>query len=95
MGEEVPCSPVNRVSDVAADPQIVERNLFIEALDEGGSPFTTLRSLFGGADAGRHSVPALGRDTRDVLASLGLAEGEIEDILSPADRIVAAPVPPR
>jgi crotonobetainyl-CoA:carnitine CoA-transferase CaiB-like acyl-CoA transferase len=95
MGEEVPCSPVNRVSDVAADPQIVERNLFIEALDEGGSPFTTLRSLFGGADPGRHSVPALGRDTRDVLASLGLAEGEIEDILSPADRIVATPVPPR
>jgi crotonobetainyl-CoA:carnitine CoA-transferase CaiB-like acyl-CoA transferase len=94
MGDEIPCSRVNRIADVAADPQIVQRNLFTDALDEEGNRFTTLRSLFGGSDPARHTVPALGRHTRDVLAALGLTEADIDHIGS-ADQAVAAAAPPQ
>jgi crotonobetainyl-CoA:carnitine CoA-transferase CaiB-like acyl-CoA transferase len=94
MGEEIPCSRVHRIADVAEDPQIVQRRLFTAARDETGERFVTVRSLFDGPDASPRSVPALGRHTRDVLASLGLDDADIDGIIAP-DRAAATPAPPR
>ena len=94
MGQEIPCSRVHRIADVADDPQIVHRHLFTDARDETGERFVTVRSLFGEPDATPRSVPALGRHTRDVLASLGLDDADISGIIAP-DSGVATSAPPR
>jgi crotonobetainyl-CoA:carnitine CoA-transferase CaiB-like acyl-CoA transferase len=94
MGEEIPCSRVNRTADVADDPQIVHRHLFTDARDEAGESFITVRSLFGGPEVAPRSVPALGRHTRDVLASLGLDDADISGLVA-ASGGAATAAPPR
>jgi crotonobetainyl-CoA:carnitine CoA-transferase CaiB-like acyl-CoA transferase len=96
MGKEIPRSRVNRTADVADDPQIVQRRLFTDARDETGKSFVTVRSLFGGPEAATRSVPALGGNARDVLASLGLDDADISRLAAAgSEGEVATATPPR
>lgn len=69
----VPCSRVNRLADVAANPQVAARGMFATALDEAGRPFATVASPFSRATHGGllRPVPALGASTEDVMRVLG------------------------
>ena len=79
----VPSSPYRTVSQALADPQIAHRGAMTEVEDAGGvfkalnPPFRMSRADTG---AGRRS-PRLGEHTREVLAQLGLADAEIDELL--------------
>jgi len=78
----VPCSAVNRLADVPADPQIAHRELFQKALTETGETFLTSSSpLFRGRTSDEPPrVPALGAATEEVLRSLGYVDAELRAI---------------
>ncbi|HEU0021048.1 MAG TPA: CaiB/BaiF CoA-transferase family protein [Dehalococcoidia bacterium] len=70
----VPCGPINRVSDVIADPQVMARNMVINIphpnvpdLRVAGSPL----KLTGTPPAVRRHPPLLGQHNEEVLTELG------------------------
>jgi crotonobetainyl-CoA:carnitine CoA-transferase CaiB-like acyl-CoA transferase len=79
----VPSSPYRTVAQALADPQIAHRGALAEVEDAGGvfkalnPPFRMSRA---DTSAGRRS-PRLGEHTREVLAELGLADAEIDELL--------------
>lgn len=77
----VPCSPVNTVPDVVHDHQVKALGL-IEPMDHPAvEDFASVNlpiTIDGDYPTHRCPPPALGADTDDVLASLGVDEGERE-----------------
>jgi crotonobetainyl-CoA:carnitine CoA-transferase CaiB-like acyl-CoA transferase len=68
--EGVPAGPINSVAEVFADPQVVFRNMRIDAAGGGGS-IPAVRSpivIDGDPAASERAAPALGADTEAILA---------------------------
>lgn len=78
--QKVPAGPINRVDQVASDPELLARGFFY-AMDDGTDPIPQvgLGIRFDGAPAGWERMPpALGADTAGVLTELaGLQPDEI------------------
>src|SRR4051794_1642048 len=87
-GRDACVGPLNHLAEAAADPQLAARDMLV---DVGGPALqlgTPLR--FATATAGpRGPAPALGADTRALLAEAGFAEDEVAGML--ADGAAAAP----
>jgi len=75
---DVPCGPVNTIADIAGDPQIAARGMIAQV---GGGRYAR-QPIRGASTAGTvdRPAPALGEHTREVLAWLGYAAGEIDDM---------------
>jgi crotonobetainyl-CoA:carnitine CoA-transferase CaiB-like acyl-CoA transferase len=87
-------APVQRLSEVAADPQAEAMGLFTEVVDPAAAqPFRTVAAPFRLRDAEvavRGPAPALGADTDAVLAERGWSAAEIAELR----RLGAIGVPP-
>lgn len=82
---EVPCGPINAVSDVFNDPHTIARNLAVDLTREDG---TQVRTVAYPAELSRTPAqyhlapPQLGADTRNVLYEvLGLDEQKLDDLM--------------
>jgi crotonobetainyl-CoA:carnitine CoA-transferase CaiB-like acyl-CoA transferase len=76
-------SPVQRASEVAADPQAEAAGCFVQTPDGMGGAFRApaAPARFPGADDGpKGPAPALGQHTDEVLAGVGFTEVEIADL---------------
>ena len=79
----VPCAPVNSVSEALADAQVLARDMIMELEHPD---FGTLREVrtaikVGGAVDHRRPAPALGADTQAILREvLGYSDQEISDL---------------
>lgn len=78
----IACARLNSVAELADHPQLTARDRWREV----GSPVGPLRSLlppivFPDAPEPRMDrIPALGQDTDEVLAELGVPEGEVKEL---------------
>ena len=77
----VPCGPINQISDVFTDPQVLARNMLMEVphptlgrIKQTGIPIKFSRSD-GSID--RHP-PLLGEHTREVLLELGYSKSDLK-----------------
>ena len=77
----VPCGPINELSEVFADPQVLSRNMIAEiphptlgTIKQAGIPIKFSRTE-GSID--RHP-PLLGEHTREVLLQLGYSEDDLD-----------------
>ena len=78
----VPCGPINLVSDVMADPQVLHREMVV-TLDGPPSPLSVLGSplkMSRTPGTVRMRPPFLGQDTEKVLLSLGYSGEEIRSL---------------
>ncbi len=77
----VPCGPINELSDVFADPQVLSRDMLLEIphptlgkIKQAGIPIKFSRTQ---GSIGRHP-PLLGEHTREVLLQLGYSEDDLK-----------------
>ena len=91
MEAGVPCGPINQVSDVVSDPQVLARNMIVSAnhpqvpdLKVPGSPL----KLADHPSSVRRYPPDLGEHTAEVLQELGYSQADI-DALAQAGAIGA------
>lgn len=78
----IPCSPVNRISQIVKDPQIIERDMIIETINSKGSrvkiPGNPLKFSKTKCKV-ENAAPLLGEHTKEVLCKyLGYSDNEIE-----------------
>ena len=85
---KIGCGPINNLSEVFSDPQVLARDMILE-MDHpatGGKPAKLIASplkLSGTPVSYRRSPPILGQHTEEVLKeSLSLSESEIADLKS-------------
>jgi crotonobetainyl-CoA:carnitine CoA-transferase CaiB-like acyl-CoA transferase len=77
----VPCAPVNRIDEVLADPQTAARGMVVEQDHPvlGRVKLPNLPFRFSDCDTSpRSPAPLLGQHNRDVAASLGYSEAEVD-----------------
>ncbi len=78
----IPCGPINRIDQVAADPQVAAREMIVEAEGPGGVKLKVVASpvkLSRTALPTPTASPGLGDDTTEVLGGLlGVDDAEIE-----------------
>ncbi len=81
LGGEVPCGPVNRASDIVADPHVAARRMVVELEQPGahrpvgvaGQPV----KFAGAPEPAFHRAPLLGEHTDEVLREAGLDPGRV------------------
>jgi CoA:oxalate CoA-transferase len=80
----IPCGPVNNIAQVAADPQIMARDMIIDVHDEKGGTFKVVNTPFKFSrtqNRPQHSAPALGENTREILTGLlEMTPGDIQKL---------------
>jgi crotonobetainyl-CoA:carnitine CoA-transferase CaiB-like acyl-CoA transferase len=77
----VPCGPINTIEQVFADPQVKARGLRIDLARPDGTAVPGVANPIRFAGTPVHysrPAPALGADTDEVLAQLGLSPDEID-----------------
>lgn len=84
-GGEVPCSRVYTIADIFADPQFKARDMLVQ-VPHANLGYTTqagiVPRLSGTPGHIRHTGPAIGADTREVLAhELGYTEAQVQSLL--------------
>ncbi len=78
----VPCSPIRTVPEVAEDEQAAALGIFQRHAGLGEMPSVGLPLLLGGERPPlRTAPPKRGEHNREVLAELGFAAGEVEELL--------------
>jgi crotonobetainyl-CoA:carnitine CoA-transferase CaiB-like acyl-CoA transferase len=81
---DVPCSPVQRIDEVLADPQVKARRMIVEQTHPVLGPvrLPDLPFRFSESDTSPRSVaPLLGQHNREVAAALGYSETEIDAMI--------------
>ena len=73
-------APVNEIDDVLIDEQIHAAGAFIEVPEANGSAMriASPSDFYGTPWEARSGAPELGQHTREVLASMGRSEAEID-----------------
>lgn len=82
---QVPAAPINPIDAALSDPQVRHREMVVKATHRSGKEFPTLGVTVKADNAiGRafDSPPALGGDSRGILADLGYTEEEIADLVA-------------
>ena len=81
---DIAIGPALQRNELRTDPQLAERNVFIEATHPVAGPFThvTLPALVDGVRSTelRHHAPALGEQTDEILTELGLSADRIAEL---------------
>ena len=79
----VPCGPINRVSEVVQDPQVLARSMMVDIphpkvpeLRVTGSPLKLSET----PPSVRHHPPLLGQHNEEVLRELGYDAGKIDGL---------------
>ena len=79
----VPCGPINELSDVFTDPQVLERNMLLEVahptlgtIKQAGIPIKYSRT----EGEIRLPPPLLGEHTRELLTEMGYTEAQLKDL---------------
>lgn len=78
----VPSAPVNTIAGALVDPHVAATGIVTET-DHAGEPVRVVGSPFlvdGRRPAVRTGPPAIGADTDEILAALGLSPAEIDDL---------------
>jgi crotonobetainyl-CoA:carnitine CoA-transferase CaiB-like acyl-CoA transferase len=88
---DIPCAPVQFLSDVIADPQVVARDTVVQIDHPRHGPVPGVESpwRFGDGRPPHQPPPDLGTDSRSILAELGLDEAEIDDLVGVSDTVSA------
>jgi CoA:oxalate CoA-transferase len=80
----IPCGPVNKIDQVANDPQIKARDMFIEVQHPESGAFKVVNTPFKFSRTpykAEHAAPDLGEHTQDILANMvGLRQEEIAEL---------------
>jgi crotonobetainyl-CoA:carnitine CoA-transferase CaiB-like acyl-CoA transferase len=76
----VPCAPVQYLSDVLSDHQVIAREALVDIENAGNAALRLLRSPWrlNSPDAVDRPAPVLGADGREILAELGFNTSEVE-----------------
>jgi crotonobetainyl-CoA:carnitine CoA-transferase CaiB-like acyl-CoA transferase len=81
----VPCAPINYLSEVVTDPQVVARHAIVEQEHPVAGPFTGVASPWRlGSDVSRKPrlpAPLLGQHGREILAAAGFEDAAIQDMV--------------
>ena len=77
-------APVNDIDDVLVDPQVHAAGAFVTVPEADGDAMriASPSDFFGTPWAPRSGAPTLGEHTREVLASMGRSEAEIDDLFA-------------
>jgi len=80
----IPCGPVNNIAQVAADPQIMARDMVIDVHDEKAGTFKIVNTPFKFSrtqNRPRDASPELGQNTREILTGLlEMTPGDIQKL---------------
>ena len=79
---DIPCDPVRFVEEMITDEQVLANNYVIELEHHTGHKVRTSGPVLQFADGmpEERSSPALGAHTDEVLADIGYAHGEVEEL---------------
>jgi crotonobetainyl-CoA:carnitine CoA-transferase CaiB-like acyl-CoA transferase len=76
----VPCGPINRVSDVVNDPQVLARNMMVDIphpkVPDLRVPYSPLK-LTKTPPSVRHHPPLLGQNNEEILLEMGYSQKQI------------------
>lgn len=96
ISERLPIGPAHQgVASLRYDAHLREREIFVEGEHPVAGPFTYVGSpvmVEGAPYPVPRPAPALGADSREVLAELGYAESEVDELI--AGGVVGSPDPP-
>jgi crotonobetainyl-CoA:carnitine CoA-transferase CaiB-like acyl-CoA transferase len=82
---EIPCAPVNNISDVINDPALLQRKIIKRIKDQRLGDFCLVLNPLGPSSIGQSSIrvpPEVGRDSYQILLSLGYKRKDAMQIIS-------------
>jgi crotonobetainyl-CoA:carnitine CoA-transferase CaiB-like acyl-CoA transferase len=89
---DIPCGPVNGFEELFVEPHLAAVGLFQAATHPSEGALTAIRSPFRAPDLDRQAdgpAPGIGENSREVLAGLGYASAEIDDLVR--KRVISTP----